>query len=183
MDKDKTYIIGSIGRGAFAQAIQAGQTQSTSRLRERLTHVSGAYFHKVLNTWVVVESVWQHGVRLLTLYDFYQENHRKVIHVWEYPEARLNPIQLNKHIGKSYAFLDVGLVVARRRFFPYDDNNNQDKLFCSELLANCDNGFISSAMNYSPSRIVPDDYQDYFKLAGIPPVSLQDCLFSSTARQ
>jgi hypothetical protein len=159
MIKGKFYILGVAGNGIFSSTIQAF-SDSPLPVHDRWSHVAACFFNWSLNTWLVVESVFPIGVRLLSLDNWLSENWNKsIIQFTEYPW--LQPSELLRHVGKGYSVRDIARLARSKatgvRIRTISDGG---KKYCAELIADCDNGYITKLLKDESDELYPFHYQN-----------------------
>ena len=159
MIKGKFYVLGVAGNGIFSSTIQSF-SDSPFPVNERWSHVAACFFNWSLNTWLVVESVYPHGVRFLSLDNWLSENWNKsIIQFTEYPW--LQPSELLKHVGKGYSVRDIARLATQKaigvRFRMFPDGG---KKYCAELIADCDNEYITKLTKEDSHELYPFHFQN-----------------------
>lgn len=160
METGKIYILGVAGNGTFSKLVQIA-SESLIPQEKRWSHVAVAFWHWVYRGWVVIESVYPYGVRLVSLeYWTYENWNKQIVEAFEYPHVV--PSKLVQNIGKEYAVRDIARL-ARQRFTPlkFETPEDANKEYCAELVADCDNGFISTERKLKSWQVVPVDLQEW----------------------
>ena len=160
MERGKIYILGVAGNGPFSDLIQIA-CESEIPQKERWSHVAVAFWHWVYQGWVVVESIYPVGVRLTTLEFWTYDNwNKKIVEAFEYPHVV--PSKLLNNLGKGYAVRDIARL-ARQRFTPlkFETSEDENKEYCAELIAHCDNNIITTEMALKAWQVVPVDFQEW----------------------
>ena len=155
--KGQTYILGVVGNGVVSRTIQ-DFSDCKIPFRERWSHVAGLFWHWTYNCWCVVESHSDTGVKLRTLTDWISINISKpIIQCFQY---HFSPRLILSYLGKPYAFIKIAQF-ARDVVIPFPSVLPDSKIgvFCSELLALCDNEIITKELNKDAKTIRPVDFQ------------------------
>lgn len=169
-----TYVLGVVASGLFSKGIQLASENEYFKLNDTWSHVACAFYHWAYG-WVVIESIYPGGVRMLYLGTWVSENWNKnKVEAFEY---KINTNELFQHLGKGYSLMDVARL-ARTRFTMikakgFDDINRK---YCAELIADCDNNNISNALQIKPWQVIPADFQIWGKLNDKEIIDVRDVL-------
>jgi len=155
--KGNTYILGVVASGLFSKGVQLASENEYFKLNETWSHVAVTFYHWAYG-WVVLESIYPGGVRFLYLGTWVAENWNKnKVEAFEY---KINTDELFKNLGKQYSLIDiVRLARTRFTFLKAKGQDDENKLYCAELIANCDNDFITNELQLKAWQIVPVDFQ------------------------
>ena len=153
-----SYVLGIVASGWFSKGIQLASENEYFKLNDTWSHVAVTFYHWAFG-WVVIESIYPYGVRMLYLGSWVSENWKNKIEAFEY---KINTDELFKNLGKQYSLIDiVRLARTRFTFLKAKGQDDENKLYCAELIANCDNDFITNELQLKPWQVIPVDFQTW----------------------
>lgn len=164
LDKNKTYIFGTIGTGPINDFIQINSPSKKIPFRQRWTHVLLVFFDTEFDMWVAGESHADvGGVRMYDLFDWINNNITKTL-IEGFPFS-VDPNLFYSFVGCKYGWPDLVHMKADRSFIArflkrdfIEKDTDLNTQYCSQLVLNC-SPKLQEVIKFKPWQSVPLDLQ------------------------
>jgi hypothetical protein len=153
----QSSVLGVISSGYVSKRIQDYSDCEIPK-QQRWAHVAAALQDPYSHEWIVIESHIDSGCAQYSLLEWWGNNKDKQIYCLPYyslepHELIVYPRERIKYGTRSIIRMKLAADIGLK----YGDDPNG--VFCSELLAKCDGGFISKQLNKIACEVKPADFQ------------------------